>query len=66
MKMEGRVFVLTGPQMLEIADLLERLAPHARAAGHQWDQARPADSWALHLRREHAAHFGEEGDDEAG
>ncbi len=61
MKMEGRTFALTGAQMLELADLLEEAA----AIPATWpDGQMSALAWAGYLRREHAAHFGEDGDGE--
>lgn len=54
MEIEGRVFALTGPQMLELADLLEYVQDWADDA----EQAR-ARHWTDYLRREHIAHFGE-------
>lgn len=64
MKMEGRVFVLTGAQMLELAGL-------CRDAWELWSRATTANAdqmrlwavwWAEYLESEHAAHFGTEED----
>ncbi len=61
MNLEGRTFALTGPQMLELADLMLMLQ-RAAVAMDVADVAKHAEWWADHLRREHAGHFGEEGE----
>ena len=59
---EGRVFALTGPEMLELANLLEEVVRCQEMGTHLRPMVPPAQQWANYLRREHKAHFGEEGD----
>lgn len=72
MKIEGRVFALTGPQMVELIEFCKAAVSYydrnitgrlsaTVAARTQRDRA---IYWAEYLRREHAAHFGEDGDSE--
>ena len=66
MKLEGRVFALTGAQMLELAGLCrdaQELWTHKRALGVGMKRLR-ALWWAEYLESEHAAHFGTEEDKE--
>jgi hypothetical protein len=72
MKMEGRVFALTGEQMLELAELCDDASAYwvsrkGRLASRTAQQAAGVRSatarhWSDYLRREHAAHFGTEGE----
>ncbi len=60
MTIEGRTFALTGAQVLELAGLCEYAA-----AALEWQSGVDsflllARHWRDHLRREHAAHFGED------
>lgn len=57
----GRVFVLTGPQMLELAEMCENVMYLTRVAPKMSTvSAEDAMRWYSYLHREHAAHFGDE------
>jgi hypothetical protein len=58
-KTEGRVFALTGPQMLELAAVCEYAAGQDPRERPSQVLAEIARCWAAYLRREHVLHFGE-------
>jgi hypothetical protein len=48
--------------MLELAEICREAADAASVGGYDSESCRAARRWETCLRREHAAHFGEEGE----